>query len=132
VIIREHTHVDPGVEKNADVLRMHPIVDLFASPIFATRRNAGLHVDYSCGRSDAIELHERIAPDVRIGNRPGDSAVSRFSQLHVVARITDVRFEQFMSAWMPQDLVDTTACHDVAAEEQRYRTGALLIGFTHC
>jgi hypothetical protein len=102
---------------------MHPIVDALPSPIVVTRSDARLQVDDPRIGPDALEFGQRIAPDVRASHRFRDGTVARFGERDVLTRVLDIGPEDLVTARMGQDLIDTTARHDVAAEEQRHVIG---------
>src|SRR5262245_10699240 len=100
---------------------MHPVMDSLVAPVVFAGRDAGLEIDNSEVRSGAIKFRLRVAPDVVEFCLSRDGAANTFGELHVAACVADVRFVQRWITGIRQYLIDPTARHHIAAEEQADR-----------
>ncbi len=120
MVVRKNTAVDPSCREAGDVRRMHAVVDALV-PTLVARGDAGLEVDDPRVRVSALELVERIAPDVREVHRTDDGTVGALGELHVPRCAGYRGLIQPGVARVRQHLSDAPAGHHVAAEEQRQR-----------
>ena len=115
MIIGEHAAIKLCHSQQRNVGGMHSIVDALSRPRVVTRRHGRFEVDDPCVRSDALELRQRIAPYVWVINGSWDRAGRALRQRDIVLRRTHVALEQTRIPGMRKNLIDATACHDIAA-----------------
>jgi hypothetical protein len=117
VIVRERAHINACGREARDVLEMHPVVNAFARPIGVAGRDTRFEVDDSGVRRYSVQFRERVTPDVGGIDRPPNWAIDLLGEIDVVARVAHRRLMQIWRVWMPQNLIDSSPRHHVAAEE---------------
>jgi hypothetical protein len=98
---------------------MHAVMDGLVRPGVLGRGDGGLQIDDPRLRSHAVELGERIAPDVGEVDRPLDRSGDVLGDFHVAERRAHVGLVEVGLPRVRKDLVDAAAGHDVAAQKQR-------------
>ncbi len=96
-------------------------MNAFARPKVATMGHARFEIDDTGIGQHAIELPQGISPDVGWLHGPRDVAVRSFGELYVLPRVTYVRLLDARRIRVRQNLVNPSASHHVAADEQRDR-----------
>ena len=114
VIVGEDTAIEVGDRQARNIRRVHSIVDALAGPRIPTYRDGGFEIDDPCVRSCAVELRQRVAPDVREIDWPWDRTGRALRQCDIVVRRMHVALKKTRVAGMRQDLIDTAARHDIA------------------
>jgi hypothetical protein len=127
MVVRQTAAVDASGRKAAYVSRAHAIVNLFARPGLLAARDGGLQVDDPDLRARPLQRSERVAPDVREVHRPCDRTIEALRQPHVIAGVTDVRFEQHGVGGVRQNLIHTPARHDITTQEHPYGVGLVSV-----
>ena len=127
VVVGQHAGVDARCAQHADVARVHAVVDALAGPCGAGGGDRRLEVDDAQVGLRTVECGQRIAPDGLGRQRHGDRAVGMLGQPQVVARIAYPVLVQHRIARLRQGLVDATAGHHVAGEEQAQGVVHLLL-----
>ena len=98
---------------------MHAVMDALSGPSVLARRYGGLEIDDTRIWPYALELRQSIAPNIGEIDRLLDRPHHALRQFDVVQRRTHVRLEQLRFARMRQNLVNTSASHDIATHKQR-------------
>ncbi len=131
VIVREDAAIDLGRRQAGHVLGMHPVVDSLWCRVVALR-DCCLEVDDARVGSAALELAERIAPDVREGHGLFDRAVLLFRQADVLERALRVRLVDAGMARVTQGLIDAPTCHYVTGQKERQALAPFRAGQRRC
>ncbi len=120
MIIGQAARADASGDEAADVGRVHPIMDPFVGPWRFGRGDGGLQVCNSKINRSALELHQRMAPDVIETERPRYWSVRFLCKRDVLARVAHVRFVQMRVHRVGQGLINAAAGHHIAAEKKAH------------
>ena len=127
MIVGERAAIDVGSAQTGQIIRMHAVVDALAAPVVIAAGDRGLEVDDACIRFRLLECFEHIAPHVVEVDRLGNAAAGALCDADIICRGFDVGFIQHRCARLGQDLIDTSAGHDVAAQKQRHRLHSSVV-----
>jgi hypothetical protein len=116
VIVGQRAAVDACRRETLDVQRIHAVMDSFVRPVVVAGHDARFKIDDP--HVGPVEFFQSITPDILIADRAWDGAVRRLRESHIVPGVAHVRLEQVRFAGVGQDLIDASAQHDVAADEQ--------------
>lgn len=119
MVVRQRAAVGPSRREQADVVRMHAVVDALAWPGRTARGDRGLEVDDPQVGPARIEFGQRGTPAIAGVNRRGDRPADPLGQPHIVARVAHPGLVEARVAMPQLDLVDAAPAHHVAGQPER-------------
>jgi hypothetical protein len=90
MVVRQGARINTCGRQTRKVLRAHPVVDTFVSPVIVTPRYRRLEVDDPHVGRPALQFCEGVAPDVGKVDGLGNRAVHPLRKLHVISRVSYV------------------------------------------
>jgi len=129
VVVGQHAGVELRAAQQVDVARVHAVMDALARPRCVRGGDRGFEVDDAQVRPQALELGQRIAPDLLGRERPRQRPVGALGQPQVVARVVHPLLVQRRIVRLRERLVDAAAAHHIAGEA--YAQGAAHVSRPH-
>ena len=120
MIVRQYADIGLNRGKHPDIRGIHPVMNGLAGGVVVARRDACLQVDDPRVAARILDQIYGVSPWPGPIDRLGDRSVRLHRQIDIGTSIVDHALVQHRFSRVRQNLVDSTAEHHVAAEEQNH------------